>query len=95
MFLEVTSLLNSCVEQTVILNDITQEKNKVLGDKINKNVKFRRLERSMEKAISTSQSVVEAGKQNGGPQQKLPLEENESPASRLNKEHGMIKDIKR
>ena len=43
VFLEVTSLLNSSAERTVILNDITQDNNKVLGDKINKTVKFNSL----------------------------------------------------
>ena len=40
-------------------------------------------------------SVVEAEKQNGGPQKKRPLEENKTPASRSNQEHGIDQDIKR
>ena len=43
VFPEVISLLNSHVERTVILNDITQDNNKVLGDESNKTVKFQRL----------------------------------------------------
>ena len=35
VFTEVASLLSSCVELTVILNDITQENNNVLGYKSN------------------------------------------------------------
>ena len=84
MFPEVASLLNSCVERTVIPNDVTQENNKVLGDEIKETVKFHRLDRSMEESVSTFQSVVEADQQNVGPQQKRPLAENENPASRSN-----------
>ena len=47
VFLEVASLLNFCVEQIVILNDITQDKNKILEDKSKNNFKFHRLERNM------------------------------------------------
>ena len=54
----------------MILNEITQDNNKVLADKINKNVKFHKLDRSMEESVSTFQSVVESEQQNGGPQQK-------------------------
>ena len=43
VFPEVTSLLNSCVEWTLILNDITKDNNKVLEEKSNKNSKFHRL----------------------------------------------------
>ena len=95
MFPEVASLLNYRVERTLILNDITHDNNKVLRDKSNKTVKFHRLERSMEESVSTFQSVVEAEKQNGGPQQKLPLTENENPAIRSNQEQGMDKAINR
>ena len=49
----------------------------------------------MEESVSTFQSVVEAEKQNGGPQQKLPLTENENPAIRSNQEQGMDKAINR
>ena len=73
VFLEVASLLNYCLERTVILNETTQDKNKVLGDKSNKTIKFHRMERSMEESVHTYQSVVEAEQQNCGPQQKIPL----------------------
>ena len=76
VFPEVASLLNSCVEWKVILDDITQDKNKVLGYGSKKNFKLCRLERSMKESVSTFQSVVEAEQQNGGPQQKQPLSEN-------------------
>ena len=75
MFTEVASLLNSRVERTVILSDITQDDNKVLGDDINETVKFHRLERIMEETLSIFKSVVEADQLNGGPQQKQPLAE--------------------
>ena len=57
VFLEAAGLLNLRVERTVILNGITKDNNKVLGDKSNKIVKFHRLERIMEEAMSTFQSV--------------------------------------
>ena len=81
-FPEVESLLNSRVERTVIVNEINQDKNKVLGDEINETVKLHRLERSMEESMPRFKSVVEAEQQNGGPQQKRPSEENEKPVSR-------------
>ena len=89
------SLLNFRVERTVIQNGITQEKNKLLGDESNETVKFHSMERSMEEAWYTFKSVVEAEQQNCGPQQKLPLSENEKPARRSNQEQGMDKSIKR
>ena len=95
VFPEVESLLNYRVEWTVILNDITQKKNKVLRDEINKTVKLNMLERSMEEAVSTFQSVVEAEQRNVGPQKKQPLAENENPARRSNKEQGMDKSTNR
>ena len=70
VFLEMASLVNSCVERTVILNDINQDNNKVLGDKSNETFKFHRLERIMEEAVSKFQSVIEAEQRNSGPQQK-------------------------
>ena len=73
VFPEVERLLNSRVEYTVILNDITQDNNKVLGEESNKTFKFCRLERIMEEAVSTFQIVFEAGQLNGGPHKKLPL----------------------
>ena len=60
MFKEVTSLLNSCAERTVTLNDIAQHNNKVMGDESKKTANFHRLERIMEEAMSKFQSVVEA-----------------------------------
>ena len=59
VLLEVSRLLYSCVELTVILDEINQDNNKVLEYKINKTVNFHRLERSMEEAVSTFWSVVE------------------------------------
>ena len=95
VFPEMASLLNSCVERTVILNDITQDNNKVLGDDINKTVKFHMLERSMEESVSTFQSMVEVEQQNCVPQQKLPLAEYENPSRRSNQEQGVDKYIKK
>ena len=43
MFPEVASLLNYRVERTVIVNGITQDNSKLLGDKSNKTVKFHSL----------------------------------------------------
>ena len=93
--MDMTSLLNYLVEWTVILNETTQDKNKVLKDKRNETVKFHRLDRGMEEAVTTFQSVVEADQRNGGPQKKRPLEENENPAIRSNKEYGMNQAINR
>ena len=53
VFPEVESLLNSRVGQKVILNDITQDNNKVLGDESKKTSKFHSLDRSMEESVST------------------------------------------
>ena len=72
VFPEVASRLNSCVECTAILNDITQDNNKVLGDNSNKTVKLHRLDRIMEESVYKFQSVVEAGQQNSGPHKKYP-----------------------
>ena len=60
VFPEVASLLKYRVECTVILNEINQDNNKVLGDESNETDKFHRLDSSMEEAVSTFQSVVEA-----------------------------------
>ena len=95
VFPEVASLLNYRVERTVILNDIIQDNNKVLGYDSNKTVKFHILERSMEEAVSTSQSMVEVEQRNGGPQQKKTPAENENLASRSNQKQGIYKSIKR
>ena len=57
---EVAILINSHVEQTVILNEITQDNNKVPEEESNKTVKFHRLGRITEEAMSTFKSVVEA-----------------------------------
>ena len=43
MFPEVASLLNYRVERTVIVNGITQDNSKLLGDKSKKTVKFHSL----------------------------------------------------
>ena len=43
VFPEVASLLNSRAEQTVILNNVMQDNNKVLGYKRNETFKFHRL----------------------------------------------------
>ena len=60
VFSDLLSLINPRVECTVIFNGITQDNNKVPEDNINETIKFHRLERIMEKAVSTVQSVVEA-----------------------------------
>ena len=93
--MEVTNLLNTRVEQTVIINDINQDNNKVLVYEINKTVKFHNLDRSTEEAVSTFQNMVELEQRNGGPQQKLPLAENTNPYNRSNQEQGMDKAINR
>ena len=93
--MEVASLLNYRVERTVIINDITQDNNKVLGDESNKTVKFQRLKRSMEEAVSTFQSVVDEERLNRKPQKKRTLVENEKPIRRSNQEQRMDKSIKR
>ena len=46
--MEMEILLNFRIEQTVILNYITQYNNEVLEYESNKTVKFHKLERSME-----------------------------------------------
>ena len=46
--MDVESLLNSHVEHKVILNDITQDYNKVLGENSNKTAKFHTLDNIME-----------------------------------------------
>ena len=46
VLLEVEIILITCAEQTVILNDITQDISKVLGDNSNETVKFYRLDRT-------------------------------------------------
>ena len=66
-----------------------------MGEERNKTVKLYRLERSMEESLSTFQSVVEAEKWNGGPQEKQPLEENGNIAIRPKQEQGMDKVTKR
>ena len=66
VFQEVARLLNYCVEQTVILNEITQDNNKVLEDDNNKKFRFQRLEKSTDEAVYTFQSVVEEEQRNGG-----------------------------
>ena len=51
MFPEVESLLNYHVERTVILNDITKDNIKVVGEESNETVKFHRMERSTDEAV--------------------------------------------
>ena len=60
-----------------------------MEDDSNENIKFHRLERSMEEAQYKFQNVVKAEQQNCGPQKKGPLSENENPDSISKKEHGM------
>ena len=74
MFPAVTTLINYHTELTVILYDITQDSNKVLGDERNKTVNFRRLDNSMYEYVAIFQSVVKLNQQNVGPKQNLPLE---------------------
>ena len=76
------SLLNSHLERTVIINDITQDNNKVLEYESNGTVKFHTLEKSMEEAVSTLNILIVADQQNGGPNKKRPLEENENPSGK-------------
>ena len=52
---DVASLLNYRLEYTVILNEITQDNNKVQEDERNETVKFHRLKRSMEEAVAMYQ----------------------------------------
>ena len=73
----------------MILHDITQDNNKVPEEKINKNSKLHRLERGMEEAVHTFQSMVKTEQRIGGPQQKRPILENENPSRILNKGQGM------
>ena len=73
VFLELETILYSHVEWTVILNGITQEKNKVLEGDINKTANFYKLERSMVEDMYTFKSEVEAEQQDVGPHQKHPL----------------------
>ena len=47
VFPELASILNYRVERKLIINDVTQEKNKVLGGNINETVKFHSLDSSM------------------------------------------------
>ena len=51
-----------------MINDINQEKNKVLGDEKNETFKLHTLERSMEESMYTFNSVVEEEQRHGGPQ---------------------------
>ena len=87
--------MNTRVERTVILNDITQDNNNIPGDESNKTTKFNRLERSMKESVSKFHSVVEAEQQNGGPQKNRPLVENKNLAIRSNQKQGIYKAIRR
>ena len=62
---EVESLINSRTERKVILNDITQDKNKILEDERKCFFRFHRLETSMEESMTTFQSVFVAEQLNG------------------------------
>ena len=84
MILELASLINSRVERTFILNEITQDNNKVPEDNSKESFEFHRMERSIYESVSTFKSVVEAEKRNGGPQKEQPLAEKENPASMSN-----------
>ena len=75
MYPEVTRLLYFHVEQTVILNEITQDRNEALEEEIRKNVEFNRLENIVEETMDKSQSVVKVDQWTGGPQKNHPLEE--------------------
>ena len=63
----------------MILNDITKDNNKVLGDEINETFKFHRLEKSMGEAVSIFQSIVEAEQRNGVPQKNYPWQKIRTP----------------
>ena len=81
-------------KQIVILNEITQDNNKVLKDESSKTVKLHGLEIFMEKAVSMFQSLVKVEQWNGGPYQKLPLAENGNTYSSSNQEQEMDQAIK-
>ena len=65
----------------MILNEITQDKNKVLGDKNKKTIKFHGLERSMEEILYKFKSVIEAEQQNGVPNKNDPWHKMKTPPS--------------
>ena len=54
-----------------------------------KNVRFHRMERIMEEALSIFQNVVKAEKRNVRYQKNCPLKEHKKPESMSNKEQGM------
>ena len=95
MLAEVESLLNYFVEQILIINEITQDKNKALEDDTNKSIKFHRLDRSMEESVSTFNSVDEVEQYNCVNNKYCPLAENENPFSMSKKEQGMDQSTKR
>ena len=66
-------MLNSRVKQTLLLNYITQDNNKVMEDDSNKIIKFHRLEIIIKEAMSTFHSVARVVKRNGRSQIKRPL----------------------
>ena len=53
------------------------------------------MDRIIEEAVSTFQSVVEAYQRNGRPQKNRNLAENVNPAGMSNKEQGMVQATKR
>ena len=69
----------------VILNDITQDKNKVHEENTDENFKSHSPERSTEEAVSTIYSVVASEQRNGGTQKKRSLEKIDNPDSMPNK----------
>ena len=70
--------------EKVIINDITKDNSKVLGDESKKTVKFHRLDRSMDESVSTFKSKVEVKQSNCGPKKKLPPAESGKLARRSN-----------
>ena len=78
----------------MILNDITQDNNKVLEEEINETAKFHRLENIMEESVSKFQIVVKVKQNNGGTQQKCPLVE-KKPSISSNQEQRIDQAIKR
>ena len=75
VFLEVARLLNPLLEKK--LYSMTSLRITISSCETKaKTFNFHMMERSMEEAVSTFQSVVEADQRNGGPQKKLPQAEN-------------------
>ena len=64
---EVEILLNSCIEQIVIPNDITQDNSKMMEDKSNKTVNFCIPDKNMEEVMVALNGVVKVDQRAGGP----------------------------